>query len=153
MSAFIRAVKPAAAVAYFSALAIGGLPFLRRRSNDRIAQQELGGIRQAWLASNEIFFHRLRQRRRGNMPDLAWPVHDGALGRARTRGRGGRTRSNRPCFPGGVPHPRSPDHFVSQLAALQHQSADTEKKSRTSAGDKGTATQEFYCFRFLYWTI
>ena len=59
-----------------------------------VAQQELGRVRAAGLAADRHRHHRLRQRRRRGLPDLARSSGDGALGRARPgRGRGQRGTS------------------------------------------------------------
>ena len=62
-------------------------------SDRRPALEELGRVREARRAGDGFRLHRLRQRRRRSLPDLAGPADDRALGH---RGSGRRRRHRRP---------------------------------------------------------
>ena len=74
-----------------SALAQG--PRGLRLSDRWLAREELGRIRGSWRPQHGFRLHGLRQRRRRNLPDMARPADDRALGH---RGPGRRRRDGHP---------------------------------------------------------
>src|ERR1700751_4475981 len=124
----------------------------------RISQQELGRICDSRSTNNGLRVHALRFGGQGNMPSVAGPANDGALGnsRPRKRGRGPSDAGARVsrCFCDARPPHRIVPEFAagkSRQAGDQAGNRSDRPKMKASLGQRLTA--EFLGTGFLVATV
>ena len=97
--------------------------------------QSLGRVCRARRAPARFRLHRLRQRRERDLPGLAGPADDGALGRSRSGRRRGQRGRAALCFRRHLPHAQPADHDLRQPAARPASTSSRCKASSTTSAD------------------